>query len=242
MKPIKILDMLSNTSMTGFKTESEPPLLVMVPLIRFPKKQIKERFIIFKMKTSDSCSTKKLLIVNKVNGYRIHLTGMKNMRMEMDEKSRIIFIVLVIAVAYFIFFLLLNPLFVRQPQNMLQMMQQMAGASTGAAAANILALILAIVAGLFVSLRTKPAKKARPVPRSSAMRIVRKKLSPDEKKMLNEIERTGVITQDSLRARLGWSKAKASTILTRLDKMNLVQKERQGKTYSVFLSKDMQKA
>lgn len=35
------------------------------------------------------------------------------------------------------------------------------------------------------------------------------------------------------------SKAKVSTTLTRLDKMNLIQRERQGKTYKVFLSKDL---
>jgi uncharacterized membrane protein len=39
-----------------------------------------------------------------------------------------------------------------------------------------------------------------------------------------------------LRFRLGWSKAKLSRILTNLDKMNLIQRERAGKTYNVFLA------
>lgn len=46
----------------------------------------------------------------------------------------------------------------------------------------------------------------------------------------------GRITQDSLRFRLGWSKAKVSRILTNLDRKNIVQRERTGKTYAVFLS------
>ena len=59
----------------------------------------------------------------------------------------------------------------------------------------------------------------------------------NEKKILDEVKRAGEITQDSLRFRLNWSKAKISTILTNLDKINLIQRERQGKTYKVFLSK-----
>jgi len=123
---------------------------------------------------------------------------------------------------------------------MYEIMQQMMNFSQQNTIPNILALVIALGIGLFASmqLKTKPATR----PRSSkerALSIVRKKLSADEKKMLGKIEIAGTITQDSLRARLGWSKAKVSTTLTRLDKMNLIQRERQGKTYKVFLSKDL---
>ncbi len=56
-------------------------------------------------------------------------------------------------------------------------------------------------------------------------------LSEDEKAALKEIKRSGSISQDSLRFRLGWSKAKTSSIVTRLEKYRLIQRERIGKTY-----------
>ncbi|MFQ6065443.1 MAG: helix-turn-helix transcriptional regulator, partial [Candidatus Bathyarchaeia archaeon] len=62
--------------------------------------------------------------------------------------------------------------------------------------------------------------------------------SEDEKAIIDEIRRAGKITQDSLRFRLGWSKAKVSRILINLDKMNLIQRERIGKTYNVFLTEE----
>lgn len=65
-----------------------------------------------------------------------------------------------------------------------------------------------------------------------------KALSADEKSVLEEIKKSGEITQDSLRLRLNWSKAKMSTILTNLDKTSLIQKERVGKTYKVYLQKN----
>ena len=65
--------------------------------------------------------------------------------------------------------------------------------------------------------------------------IIKKALSEDERKILNEIKKAGEITQDSLRFRLNWSKAKISTILTNLDKKEIVQRQRTGKTYYVYL-------
>jgi uncharacterized membrane protein len=69
--------------------------------------------------------------------------------------------------------------------------------------------------------------------------IVKKALSDDEKAVLDEVEKAGVITQDSLRFRLDWSKAKVSTIVSGLDRRGIVQRERSGKTYRVFLQKDL---
>ena len=71
----------------------------------------------------------------------------------------------------------------------------------------------------------------------SELAILKKALSEDEKNIVEEIEKAKEITQDSLRFRLGWSKAKVSTILTNLDKMGLVQRERIGKTYKVYLQR-----
>ena len=158
--------------------------------------------------------------------------------MKHDLVTRIFLVIFVIALSYLLLSLTVTPLLVRQPRSMVDMM----GFSQQTALPNTLSLVIALGIGFFLSLYLKSPKQSagRANYRKMAFSVVKKKLSADEKKMLREIERAGAITQDSLRARLGWSKAKVSTILTRLDKMNLVQKERQGKTYKVFLSKDLQ--
>ena len=156
----------------------------------------------------------------------------------MDNIHRIFLIIIIVAVAYF-FFSLMFQLFLPQPQTMYEMMQRTMGSQ--ALLQNIAAIILALVAGFVASMAIKPEKQAqiKKYDKGYALRIVKKKLSDDEKKLLKEVEKTGKITQDSLRARLEWSKAKTSTIITRLDKMDVIQRERAGKTYYVFLSKDL---
>ena len=165
---------------------------------------------------------------------------MKN-QIRLDQTTKIFFIIFVVVVTYFILSILITPLFVQTPRTMLEAMQQMMGFSQQSAIPNALSIAIALGLGLLVSYKVKTKAAARKPAGSGqkALSIVRKKLSADEKKMLKEIETAGTITQDSLRARLGWSKAKVSTTLTRLDKMNLIQRERQGKTYKVFLSKDL---
>lgn len=71
--------------------------------------------------------------------------------------------------------------------------------------------------------------------------VVKKVLSDDEKKILAEVEKEKEITQDSLRFRLDWSKAKISTILTNLDKQGIIQRRREGKTYVVFFPKEQKR-
>jgi len=114
----------------------------------------------------------------------------------------------------------------------------------------ILAVALGLGAGLLVAVMlgafstTQPMQPAhlsptqQPIKEVDELKIIRKALSDDEKAVVDEVKRAGKITQDSLRFRLGWSKAKVSRILTNLDKMNLIQRERIGKTYNVFLTEN----
>lgn len=67
------------------------------------------------------------------------------------------------------------------------------------------------------------------------LEILKKMMNNDEKKLIEEIERSEEITQDSLRLRLDWSKAKTSTVLSILDRQGIIQKERSGKTYRIRL-------
>ena len=134
------------------------------------------------------------------------------------------------SLTYFLIFLLLRPFLIAQPTSMAEMMNQVMGRGIGTA--NFIPLIIALIIGVIVSFYLFNVKE-----RDREYDIIRKVLSEDEKKILDEIKKAKEITQDSLRFRLGWSKAKVSTILTNLDKRNLIQRERTGKTYNVYLQK-----
>lgn len=157
---------------------------------------------------------------------------------EVDNVSKIILILLVAIVGYFLIFLIITPLFIPKQSPVMRMMGEAMGANMANFSAsssiviNLISLVFAVGLGFLASLylfRTKAEDKE--------YNILRKALSDDEKKILDEIKRSGEITQDSLRFRLDWSKAKVSTILTNLDKRNLIQKERVGKTYKLYLPK-----
>ena len=143
--------------------------------------------------------------------------------------TKILLVILAIAVSYFIISLIINPF--TQPTSMMDMMAQL---NNSFGADTIIPLIIALIIGIVISLYLfKDKDKGR-----DEFSIIRKALSEDEKKILDEIKKAKKITQDSLRFRLNWSKAKVSTILTNLDKRNLIQRERTGKTYKVYLQKN----
>jgi uncharacterized membrane protein len=150
-----------------------------------------------------------------------------------DLPTKVMLIILVVVVSYLMVFLLLNALFIQQPQSMQEMMGHMMSFNTNIVTINLVAISSALIAGVLVSLllRTEPVTR-----KVDELEIIKRALSKDEKAILDEIRRAGEITQDSLRFRLDWSKAKLSRILTNLDKMNLIQRERVGKTYNVFLT------
>lgn len=157
---------------------------------------------------------------------------------KLDNVTKILLILLIGSIFYFALFSILKPFFITEPTPMFRMMGQMMGSdimnfsSASSATMNLVSLIAAISAALIVSfyLFKQDAK-------DEEYKIVRKALSEDEKAILDEIKKAGEITQDSLRFRLDWSKAKVSTILTNLDKRGLIQRERIGKTYKVYLQK-----
>ncbi|MFW6111232.1 MAG: helix-turn-helix transcriptional regulator [Thermoproteota archaeon] len=101
-----------------------------------------------------------------------------------------------------------------------------------------IAFVLALLVGtlVFFWLKTQRKEEATSITKREELEIIKQALSEDEKAVLDEIGRAGEITQDSLRFRLEWSKSKVSRILSRLDKMNIIQRERTGKTYTVFLT------
>jgi len=163
---------------------------------------------------------------------------------DLNPVTKLLIVIMFGVFFYVAIFSLLKPFFITQPTPVLGMMQQMAGrdlflfSSTSSSVMNLVSLIIALAAmGIFsYALFQYSVSVHVPVHQAAPYTILRQALSKDEKTILDEIHKTGEITQDSLRFRLNWSKAKVSTILTNLDKRDLIQRERVGKTYKVFPS------
>lgn len=156
----------------------------------------------------------------------------------LDNVSRILLVILVAIVGYFLLFLITSSLLAPKQTPMMEMMGEMMGttimnfSTTNSIIINLVSLVFAVALGFVAALYLFRAESE-----NKEYYILRRALSEDEKRILDEVKRAGEITQDSLRFRLDWSKAKVSTILTNLDKRNLVQRERTGKTYKVYLQK-----
>lgn len=153
---------------------------------------------------------------------------------KLDNVTKVILIILVIAVSYFIIFLIIKPFFITQPTSMSEMMNRVIRGDTSSTLINLFSLIIALIIGVIISFYLFKQDKTR---EEDKFNIIKKVLSEDEKKILAEVKKSGEITQDSLKFRLDWSKAKISTILTNLDKKGVIQRERTGKTYRVYLQK-----
>ncbi len=161
-------------------------------------------------------------------------TNLRNL----NNVSKIMLVVLVVIISYFLLFLITSSLLAPRQTPMMEMMGEIMGTSimsfstTNSIIINLVSLVFAVVLGFLAALYLFRAESE-----NKEYDILRKALSEDEKKILDEVKIAGEITQDSLRFRLDWSKAKVSTILTNLDKRGLIQRERTGKTYKVYLQK-----
>ena len=166
---------------------------------------------------------------------------MKNISIaKLDNVTKILLILLIGVIFYFAVFSILKPFFITESAPTMSIMGQMIVSdmmnfSSGSSATmNLVALIIAIAIALVVSFYL-----FRQDDKEQEYKLMRRALSEDENAILDEIKKAGEITQDSLRFRLNWSKAKISTILTNLDRINLIQRERTGKTYKVYLQKEL---
>jgi len=156
----------------------------------------------------------------------------------LDLTTKIILIILAVIISYLLLFLIMSEFFVQETTfSWGNMMGNMMDPGPDYTVAILLSLTLALVAGVLVTLWLKPTQtETVAVAKTDELEIIKRALSNDEKAVLDEIKRAGEITQDSLRFRLEWSKAKLSRILTNLDKLNIIQRERVGKTYNVFIA------
>src|SRR3989344_4964198 len=106
---------------------------------------------------------------------------MKNL----NNITKILIILLVVTISYFVLFLIISPFFA--PISMRDMMSQF---SRGIGRDSIISLIAALIIGVIVSFYLFEGKKDREYD------IIRRALSEDEKKVLDEIKKAGEITQD----------------------------------------------
>ena len=155
---------------------------------------------------------------------------------DLDFTTKIILVILVVVISYLLLFVALSTVLVEDTSSW-SMMDRMMNPGPDYTVPILVSITLALVAGVLASLWLKPVRtEAAPAAKTDELEIIKRVLSDDEKAVLDEIRKAGEITQDSLRFRLEWSKAKLSRILTNLDKLNLIQRERVGKTYNVFLT------
>lgn len=96
---------------------------------------------------------------------------------------------------------------------------------------NLIAGMLSLAIGAAAAVATSPRK---PTECPEKGRILTDVLSKDEQRVIDIVKEAGEITQDSLTFRLGWSRPKVSTIITNLERMNIVQRRREGKTYVII--------
>jgi uncharacterized membrane protein len=153
--------------------------------------------------------------------------------MKLDQTSKAMLIVLGVLVAYMLALGMINTLFAGEKYG-----DTLMDFSTGGnRVKNLLSLAIGLASGLAISLGLQEKTQERRKRPDGELGATKKVLSKDERKIVEEIEKSEEITQDSLRFRLGWSKAKVSAVASALDRLDVVQRQREGKTYLLKLSK-----
>lgn len=155
---------------------------------------------------------------------------------DLDTVTKVGLVVILMMLLYIVFLFFLKPVFIANetaPHISQMGDHMMTFTSPDQRNLNLAAIFISLLIGLGIWLITRPNKTH--AEKHQEIEILKRALSPDEKKLLEEVQKAGEITQDSLRFRLNWSKAKVSAVILQLDRMSLVQRERQGKTYNVFV-------
>lgn len=99
-----------------------------------------------------------------------------------------------------------------------------------------LSFVLGILAGAIFYLASAPKSSPEVLTKEKCVSILKKALSKDEAMLLDSINGSEGITQDSLRFRTGFSKPKVSIIISRLEKSGIIAREKLGKTYRLYIN------
>ena len=157
----------------------------------------------------------------------------------LHSSSRIIIILIIGTMIYLLSYLALSPFLLPVQGGHMAMMDSFY--SSNGIVLQIISLALSLAGMLAASLyffEKIPGEKDG----KDDFQVLKRALTENETKLLEEVRKeSGGITQDSLRFRLDWSKAKISTMLTNLDRMGLVQRERFGKTFKIHYQEKPEK-
>ena len=97
-----------------------------------------------------------------------------------------------------------------------------------------LSFVTAMASGIVFYVYTR---RSAPVSEpDKSMMILKKALTNDEITIIGMVKDTPGVTQDSLRFRTDFSKSKVSALILNLEKKGIVQREKTGKTYKIYLS------
>jgi uncharacterized membrane protein len=150
---------------------------------------------------------------------------------ELDTISRVAIIILLVLFSYILLICILFPLLAGERTLFSDTLLDFSEPEH--VHLNLIAALLSIGLGVAAAIVTG---QHHPAECPEQKRILTDVLSKDEQQVLAVVKETGEITQDSLTFRLGWSRPKVSTIITNLERMNVVQRRREGKTYVIFVA------
>lgn len=154
---------------------------------------------------------------------------------ELDILSKFVFILVFIVFSYILIICFLIPI-ILSPSNGFSEEYILSFDTPENRHLNLISFLFAMSFGaLFTILIRKEDEE------NNEIKIIKTVLSASDKQVIGILEDVDEITQDSLMFRLEWSRAKVSTTLTNLEKRNLIQRRREGKTYVVFLTKRIKK-
>ncbi|MFQ5892372.1 MAG: helix-turn-helix transcriptional regulator [Candidatus Methanofastidiosia archaeon] len=102
-----------------------------------------------------------------------------------------------------------------------------------------ISFLIGMIFGITFFILTKP--KGSEMTEERGISVVEKILEGDEGKLFEIVRNSEGITQDSLRFRTKFSSSKVSALLLNLEKKNVIQREKTGRTYKIYVSEWLKK-
>ncbi|MFQ6136506.1 MAG: helix-turn-helix transcriptional regulator [Candidatus Hydrothermarchaeales archaeon] len=108
-----------------------------------------------------------------------------------------------------------------------------------------ISFLISMVAGVGFFIYTRPTAKGIEQQRDARERnlaILKRALSEDEIRLMDIINNSEGVTQDSIRFKTGFSKSKVSALITELESKDIITREKMGRTYRLYIADWLKKA
>ncbi|MFQ6088315.1 MAG: helix-turn-helix transcriptional regulator [Candidatus Methanofastidiosia archaeon] len=102
-----------------------------------------------------------------------------------------------------------------------------------------ISFLIGMIFGIAFFILTNP--KGSEMMEERGISVVEKILEGDEEKLFKIVRNSEGITQSSLRFRTKFSSSKVSALLLNLEKKNVIQREKTGRTYKIYVSEWLKK-